>query len=167
MLASLMPGSTPPARPLRPRPDALPVAARSRRRRGAFSLIEVMVASTVLVVGISGALVTLQRSIDSIAQARQLDAASQLMQTELERLRLLNWNQLQSLQDSGRTAVAVPPGGDFARFSCERQIRDLRDGMKEITLTAHWGGLDGRAHRASLVTRYGRSGLNDYFYTTR
>ncbi len=126
-----------------------------------------MVASTVLVLGISGALVTLQRSLSSIAQARQLDAASQLMQTELERLRLLSWNQLQTLQTSGQTAVATPPGGDYARFSCERQIRDLREGMKEITLIATWGGLDGRAHTARLVTRYSRSGLNDYFYTTR
>lgn len=133
----------------------------------AFSLVEVMVASCVLMLGISGALVTLQRSISSIAQARQLDTASQVMQTELERLRLLNWTQLGALQQSGATSVPVPTGGDFARFTCEREIRDLREGMKEITLIASWGGLDGRAHTARLVTRYSRSGLNDYFYTTR
>lgn len=126
-----------------------------------------MVASCVLMLGVSGALVTLQRSISSIAQARQLDTASQVMQTELERLRLLNWSQLDALQQSGATSVPVPTGGDFARFTCERQIRDLREGMKEITLIASWGGLDGRAHTARLVTRYSRSGLNDYFYTTR
>lgn len=137
------------------------------RRARAFSLVEIMVASCVLMLGISGALVTLQRSISSIAQARQLDAASQLMQTELERLRLLNWAQLDALQRSRATAVPVPDGGDYARFTCEREIRDLREGMKEITLVASWGGLDGRAHTARLVTRYSRSGLNDYFYTTR
>lgn len=126
-----------------------------------------MAATCVLMLGISGALVTLQRSLGTIAQARQLDTASQLMQTELERLRLLNWSQLQGLQDSGDTTVDPPSGGDFARFVCERQILDLRDGMKEITLVASWGGLDGRAHSARLVTRYSRSGLNDYFYTTR
>jgi hypothetical protein len=126
-----------------------------------------MVASCVLMLGISGALVTLRRSLDTIAQARQLDAASQLMQTELERLRLLNWTQLQTLQTSGEIAVAPPTGGDFARYTCERRIRDLRDGLKEITLVASWGGLDGRAHSARLITRYSRSGLNDYFYTIR
>lgn len=151
-------------------PSFVSAAARPPRgggKRAAFSLVEVMVASCVLMLGISGALVTLQRSLDSIAQARQLDAASQLMQTELERLRLLNWRQLQDIQDSGLVEVDVPSGGDFARFSCERQIHDLREGMKEITLVASWGGLDGRAHTARLVTRYSRSGLNDYFYTTR
>lgn len=148
--------------PAPPRPGSVGV-----QRARAFSLVEVMVASCVLMLGVSGALVTLQRSISSIAQARQLDTASQVMQTELERLRLLNWSQLDALQQSGATSVPVPTGGDFARFTCERQIRDLREGMKEITLIASWGGLDGRAHTARLVTRYSRSGLNDYFYTTR
>lgn len=149
-------------------PSPLASPARGRRgRRPAFSLVEVMVASCVLMLGISGALVTLQRSLNSIAQTRQLDAASQLMQTELERLRLLSWRQIEELQNSGSDTVPVPAGGDFARFSCERQIRDIRDGMKEISLVASWGGLDGRAHSARLVTRYSRSGLNDYFYTTR
>ena len=136
-------------------------------RAAAFSMVEVMVASCVLMLGISGALVTLQRSLDSIAQARQLDAASQVMQSELERLRLLNWSQLQALQTSGQTTVDPPSGGDFARFTCQRQIRDLREGLKEITVTASWGGLDGRAHSARLITRYSRAGFNDYFYTTR
>ena len=152
-----------------PRPSAKsnPVPARRAGWAAAFSLVEVMTASCVLMLGISGALVTLQRSLDTISQARQLNTASQLMQTELERLRLLNWTQIQALQDSGRTDVKTPSGGDFARFTCERQIRDLRDGIKEITLVASWGGLNGRAHTARLITRYSRSGLNDYFYTTR
>ncbi len=153
-----------PLLPANPKPDS---AASRAGRRSAFSLAEVMVASCVLMLGISGALVTLRRSLDTIAQARQLDSASQLMQTELERLRLLNWSQLQTIQASGETSVRTPAGGDFARFTCERRIRDLRDGMKEITLVASWGGLDGRAHSARLITRYSRSGLNDYFYTTR
>lgn len=157
-----MPGFT-----QRPLFSAAAPTARAAGRRAAFSLVEVMVASCVLMLGISGALVTLQRSLDSIAQARQLDAASQLMQSELERLRLLNWRQLQDLQSTGPTTVPPPAGGDFAHFTCERQIQDIRDGMKEITLVASWGGLDGRAHSARLVTRYSRSGLNDYFYTTR
>lgn len=152
----------------RPSPScpSSPPARRAGRSR-AFSLLEVMVASCVLMLGISGALVTLQRSLASIAQARQLDLASQIMQSELERLRLLNWSQLQALQNAGNSPVETPVGGDFARFTCQRQIRDLRDGMKEVTIVASWGGLDGRAHTARLVTRYSRSGLNDYFYTTR
>lgn len=140
---------------------------RRNRSRRAFSLVEVMTASAVLLLGISGALVTLQRSLSSIAHARQLDTVSNLLQSELERLRTRGWNELQVLQDSGDTSIDIPAGPDFARFTCERDIQDIRSGMKEITVRASWGGLDGRARSASLVTRYSQSGLNDYYYTTR
>lgn len=139
----------------------------SRRRRRAFSIVEVVTASAVLMLGISGALVTLQRSLSAIAHARQLDAVSGVLQSEIERLRTRGWSELQALQDSRDTAITAPTGGDFARFVCEREIRDVRPGMKEITVRASWGGLDGRSHVASIVTRYSQSGLNDYYYTTR
>ncbi len=126
-----------------------------------------MTASVVLVVGISGALVTLQRSLSAIAHARQLDLVSNVLQSELERLRTSGWPELQTLQDAGVAIIPSPEAGAFARFTCEREIRDLRTDMKEITVRATWGGRDGRAHTATLVTRYSRSGLNDYYYTTR
>lgn len=150
---------------MRPEAPHLP-RPRSRFRR-AFSLIEVMTASVVLVIGISGALVTLQRSLTAIAHARQLDLVSNVLQGELERLRTSGWPELQALQEAGVTRIAAPGSTAFARFTCEREIRDLRDDMKEITVRATWGGRDGRAHAATLVTRYSRSGLNDYYYTTR
>ncbi|MBI2497610.1 MAG: hypothetical protein HYV75_06755 [Opitutae bacterium] len=46
-----------------------------------------------------------------------------------------------------------------------REITDVKTGMKQISLTAAWRGYDGRPHTARLITRYGRNGLNDYFYT--
>jgi hypothetical protein len=129
-------------------------------------LVEVMAASCVLMVGLGGSVLTVKNSLQTISHARYLGAASQIMQSELERLRLRNWSQLQAIQDSGDTAVAIaaiPPGSNL---SCSRQIRDLRDGLKEITVEARWGGARGRIHTARLVTRYARNGLNDYFYTS-
>lgn len=126
-----------------------------------------MTASVVLVIGISGALVTLQRSLSSIAHARQLDLVSNVLQGELERIRTSGWRELETLQEAGVTPISAPAASAFARFICEREIRDLREDMKEITVRATWGGRDGRAHAATLVTRYSRSGLNDYYYTTR
>jgi hypothetical protein len=128
-----------------------------------------MTASVVLVIGISGALVTLQRSLSSIAHARQLDLVSNVLQGELERLRTSGWRELENLQVAGVTPILSPgaSASAFAQFICEREIRDLREDMKEITVRATWGGRDGRAHAATLVTRYSRSGLNDYYYTTR
>jgi type II secretory pathway pseudopilin PulG len=137
-----------------------PLPLRSCR---AFTIVEVMVASTVLLFGIVSAVTTSQRGLQALDTARNLTAASQLMQSEMERVRLMSWDQLQTLQQSGNTAVTLDSSAQ--RFSCTRQITDLKTDMKQITLVATWNGYDGRPHTARLITRYGRSGLNDYFYT--
>ena len=137
-----------------------------RARTHAFTIVEVMVASGVLVFGIISAITTSQRGLQALDTARNLTAASQIMQSEMERVRLLGWAQLQALQDSGNTAVTLVPGADAGRFSCTREITNVKADMKQITLTASWRGYDGRNHTARLITRYGKSGLNDYFYTT-
>lgn len=134
----------------------------------AFSLVEVMAASCVLMLGLGGTVLTVKNSLATISHSRHLGAASQIMQSEIERLRLRNWTQLQAIQDSGDNTVPTTglASAANANISCTRQIRDLRDGLKEITVETRWGGSDGRAHSARLVTRYARSGLNDYFYTS-
>lgn len=89
------------------------------------------------------------------------------MQSEFERLRIKNWEQIQTLQHGADTRVQVPavPGVNNGSFSCQRTIRDLKADMKEILLLSTWRGYDGREHTVRYVTRYGKSGLYDYFYT--
>jgi len=125
-----------------------------------------MVAAVVLIFGIVSALTTLQRGFQAVDSARNLTMASQLMQSEMERLRLKSWVQLEALQASRDTVVPLQGGAAGARFTCTRTITDLKIDMKEIILLAEWRGYDGRPQSARLITRYGRSGLNDYFYTT-
>lgn len=139
---------------------------RPRHRFPGFTLVEVMVASTVLVFGIVTAVTTSQRGLQALDTARNLTAASQIMQSEMERIRLLNWSQLQTLQQSGGATVPTDAAAGTARFTCTREITDIKTDMKQITLTAVWRGYDGREHTARLITRYGKRGLNDYFYTT-
>lgn len=131
-----------------------------------FTLVEVMVAAVVLVLAITTAITTLQRGFQALDTARHTTHASQIMQSELERLRLKNWAQLQDLQSSGDTTVPVAAvRGATSNFTCERHIADLKADMKEVTLVARWHGYDGRPHALRYVTRYGKTGLYDYFYT--
>lgn len=129
----------------------------------AFSLVEVMVAATVLVFGIMSVITVSQRGLQALDSARHLGLASQILQSEMERLRLMSWAQLQALQDAG---AAPPPDSLPEGFAFRRDVRDVKAGMKEITLAATWHGYDGTEHSARLITRYGKLGLNDYFYTT-
>lgn len=142
---------------------SFPVATAPRRRRAGFTIVEVMVAASVLALGIASVVTVSQRGLQALDTARNLAGASQLMQSEMERLRLMSWAQLQAVQDSG--ATTVPLDGPAGRYACTRQIRDVRANMKEIVLVSTWKGYDGRNHTARLITRYGRTGLNDYFYT--
>jgi len=147
------------------------ITTRRSLRRGlfssaAFSLVEVMTASCVLMIGLGGTVLTVKSSLATISHSRYLAAASQIMQSEIERLRLRSWDQLQAIQDSGNNTVALDELPSGTRLTCTRRITDVRDGLKEITVETSWGGGTGRTHTARLVTRYARSGLNDYFYTS-
>jgi len=141
--------------------------AASLLRPGAFTLVEVMVASVVLVLGIVTAITAMQRGLQAQDTARNLSLATQLMQTEMEQLRLKSWSQLDALQAAGPASVTLDnaAGTAAARFTCTRMIADVRTDLKEITLTAEWRGYDGRPHTARLITRYGKNGLNDYINT--
>jgi Tfp pilus assembly protein PilV len=128
-----------------------------------FTLAEVLIAACVLLFGIVTAITTMQRGLQAVDTARNLSQATQLMQSEMERLRLKSWSQLETLQESGDTAV--PLDATASRFTCRRTIKDLKTDMKEIVVTVQWSGYDGRPHTAKLITRYGKNGLNDYIST--
>jgi Tfp pilus assembly protein PilV len=149
-------------RPLQSLPRSPDVSSR------AFTIVEVMIAAIVLALGITTAITTLQGGFQAVDLARNYTYASQVMQSEVERLRLKNWTQVQALQDAGPGTVTAPAVQGTARgaFTCTRTIRDIKTDMKEITLVSVWRGYDGRSHTLRIVTRYGKTGLYDYFYTS-
>lgn len=131
----------------------------------AFTLVEVMIASLVLVFGIVTAITAMQRGIQAMDRSRQLALATQVLQSEMETLRLKNWEQLETVQSDGAAQSFQPDsaaGSRAAAMTWTRTITTLKADMKEITLTAEWRGSDGRPQSARLVTRYARHGLNDY-----
>jgi len=64
----------------------------------AFTIVEVMIAAIVLALGITTSITTLQGGFQAVDVARNYTYASQVMQSEVERLRLKNWTQMQALQ---------------------------------------------------------------------
>lgn len=137
------------------------------RMHAAFTILEVMVATIVLVFAITSSITVMQSGFQALDTARNLTIAGQIMENEMESLRLKNWPQIQALQDGGNNTVTLDPsfGAVATRFTCTRTIIDLKTAMKQITLTTTWKGVDGRAHTVSYLTRYGKNGLNDYYYT--
>ncbi len=142
-------------------------AAAPRPPERAFTLLEVMLATAVLALGIVTAITTLQRGLQAIDTARNYTYAAQLMQSELEQLRLKNWTQLDALQSAGPATIATNPVASSARtaFHCVRTVTSPKTDLKEILLISTWRGYDGQPHTVRLLTRYAKNGLYDYFYT--
>ncbi len=168
-------GRTPAAR------IASAVQCRRRPARRGFTIIEVALALFVLAFVIAAALVTLQSGFKQLDNARYTTLAGQILQSQMEKLRLLNWNQLTNSTDGASTHNTFIPDVTAdtetqaiiaAHFTCTQTISappvssPFHDTMRDITLTVTWSGTDRRVHSLSYVTRYGENGISDFFVTT-
>jgi Tfp pilus assembly protein PilV len=154
-----------------------------RRDRRAFTIVEVMVAASVMVLTLTSSLVVVQQGMRALDTARYTTLAGQILQSQMEKLRLLTWTQLTNAT-SGPVAystftpdLTATATSQITRFTaggvagkCSQSIvsapAPFDATMKIITLTAEWKGIDGTPHKLSYITHYGKSGISDFFYTT-
>ena len=144
-----------------------PSRLHARGSHRGFSIAEVTMAVTIMSLAISTSLTTMQRSFMSLDSARNITLASQIMQSELESMRLNPWSTI-SGYPAGPTTLSIDSAftGNAAvanRFTLTRQVATIRTGLRQITLTVSWNSFDGRAMSRFYVTYYGENGLYDYF----
>jgi len=148
---------------------------RAHRAEKAFTILEVMTAASILVLTLTSSLIVLQRGFQAIDSARYTTLAGQILQSQMEKIRLLNWSQLTDPVNGPAASPTFTPdvatsSAQLSHFSCTQSITDapspFTGTMKDITLTATWTGTDGRRKSLSYTTRYGQNGISDFFYTT-
>lgn len=136
--------------------------------------------ASVMIFAIASCLTALQFGMRAVDTARNLTLAGQIMQSEVEILRLQNWSQIAALpaSDTIDPSTTISSGTATSldtllntvatRFTCTRTVADVagRPNMKEITLTVTWRGIDYRQHSVSYILRYAKNGISDYFYTS-
>ncbi len=149
-----------------PAPSRLPAP----RRRRAFTIVEVMVAAGVMALVLATSITTMQSAFMALDAARNITSAGQIMQSELEKMRLKDWSVISGYA-AGPTTVTIdssftsnPAIGD--RFTLTRTVSEVHTDMKSITLTIAWKSYDGRPYTRSYQTYYGRNGLYDFFYNS-
>ncbi len=157
-----------------------------RRSSKGFTIVEVMVAASVLVLVLSSSLFVIQAGMRAIDTARYTTLAGQVLQSQMEKLRLLTWTQLThptygpvafptfapDLTSSSTAQInRFTAGGVAAR--CAQTITapstglaSFDDAFRIITLTATWNGMDGRPHTLTYTTHYAKNGISDFFYTS-
>jgi hypothetical protein len=140
--------------------------------------MEVMMATLVMAFGISSAIIALQTGFKSLDVARDSTLASQIMQSEIERLRLWPWNNpttvavdsISELPASESVSLATMFASNAAlaaKFSVVRSVNgdSMRPDVRYITISVTWNSYDGRTHTRSFTTMYAKNGLYDYYYT--
>ena len=114
-------------------------------------------------------LTTLQRAFISLQNARDLNIASQMLQSEMEKLRLADWTTVNGFTTSATTVTLDPAftANPFVgnRFTLSRTVTDPKTDTRIITLRVVWQGADNRPLSRRLAMRYSRNGLYDYFYS--
>lgn len=136
-----------------------------RGKRGAFTLVEVMAAMTVLILVMMSSIAAMTIGFRILEDARLSTLASQVLQSEVENIRLKNWAQLSALPASASFTVdSSLLTASFNKFNCTRSVSDLHADMKQVTVSLTWSSMDGRPHTRRYVTYIGKNGLNDYYY---
>lgn len=127
-------------------------------------------AAAVLALAITTSITTMQRAYASLDTARNLSLAGQIMQNELEQMRMCDWSTVNAYP-AGPTTLTIDSsfttGTNVAsRFTLVRETSLVHAGMKQVKLTVSWRSYDGRTLSRSYTTRYGQNGLYDFFYNS-
>jgi Tfp pilus assembly protein PilV len=142
----------------------------SRRPARGFTIAEVMFAAAVMALAITTAITTMQSAFLALDSARNITLAGQIMQSELERMRLKDWPTV-SGYPAGPSALTIDTSFTGSatineRFTLSRSVAEVHADMKQITMTIVWRGYDGREQSRSYTTYYGKNGLYDFFYNS-
>lgn len=152
----------------------LPRSAAGAAKAG-FTILEVMLAASILALAIATSITTMQRSFQSVDTARSMTLAGQIMQSEIERIRLRDWSTVQSYSTAETT---LPIDSSFSSngyvanlianrgLTLTRTVSDPETDLRQITMKVRWRNIDGRTMTRSYMTYYGRYGIYDYFYNT-
>lgn len=150
---------------------ASPFLRSQLRSRKGFTIVEVAIAASVLALVLSTSIITLQSGFRTLDVARGTTLASQILQSEMERLRMKSWADINAMPASqtldGSTFFSSNP--DVAgKFIITRTIAADSTRPTEvvyITIAVTWTTYDKQAHTRSFSSMYAKNGLYDYYYT--
>ena len=112
---------------------------------------------------IVGGFACLNMGMSLVENSRHHTRSAQIMQSEIERIRSLPWNDITVLpaEDANVTVAAQFNQSVYDAYSMKRSISGSGD-ERLITLVVTWSDLSGRAHTRTYASQYTKGGLYDY-----
>jgi prepilin-type N-terminal cleavage/methylation domain-containing protein len=151
------------------------VNAPDRKRCRGFTLIEVALAATILVVSFVGLIEALAIGSEMLDTASKQTLASQIVSAEADYVRTQSWSAVQGLPSTSPDFLgnyAEFYGSDLAslaghslKFSRQVHSPDPHSDLRQMTLTVSWTGITGRSHSRSCDIYVGKNGLRISYRT--
>jgi Tfp pilus assembly protein PilV len=155
------------------------IGRNQRRKDAAFTLIEVMMAAVIMLAGVVGMMQVIVSGSEMLDVSRKQTIATQIIHSEIDRVRLDTWAQLSNGTTTILLADAATPDSTSARytysahpqmwtmltrssFTCTREVTDVRTDLKKIVFTVTWLGNTNRVVGATNTRKYTRTG-STYF----
>src|SRR4051794_13667365 len=130
------------------------VTKRTFHSASAFTLVEVLLAAAVMLVGVIGMIHAITLGSEMLDTARKQTIATQIMHGELEKIRLTDWAEIVGLgsaqgyaePSADRIVRWVSDSSSIPRdaFKFSRTISAIRTDLKQVSFTASWIGNTGR-----------------------
>lgn len=126
--------------------------------------MELLVALVIFGVVIAAGFTSIQQGTVLIENARDYTRASQVMQSEIERLRSMAWATLDALPASEEVDLAerFDASRFFSKYTMQRTVSGSGT-SRRIRVTLSWTNSRGREYSRTYVTDYAQGGLYDYF----
>ncbi len=142
--------------------------ARKRKNSWGHSLTEFMMGTSVMTVVLAGSFSAVNQATFMSEGVQSENFAAQVLQTEMEYLRTLQWSEIEALRKNSR----FDPEEHFTNFpfkhyKCERIITPRGEHQKEIRLVFSWTETKGRkTNQREFVSYFTEGGLYDFNYRT-
>lgn len=124
-----------------------------------------------MALGLASSIVTMQSGFKFLDVARDTTLASQILQSEIERIRMMSWANVSGLPAEEAVDLATMFSSDLnlaSRFTVRRLVSsdpDRPSDVRLIVMIVTWRSFDGRSHTRRFEAKYVKNGLYDYYYT--
>ena len=144
-------------------------------RRG-FTLVELMVAMVCVGIVLVAAFTSAAQGRHMLEDARDMTRVGQILQSQMEDLRMLSWEDLEAAEAAASGGwAAMTLSREFVesygeKYSIQRRIATRVDGatvyadQKEIMVKVTWEGPRGETHTRTTATWFTHGGMHDYLY---
>jgi prepilin-type N-terminal cleavage/methylation domain-containing protein len=131
-----------------------------------FTLVEVIVSMFLMATVFTAAFGSYFLGMRIIEDARDQVRASQIIQSELEKLRTANWDQLENMLYAEPLKVDQDFATNYAKdYVGIRYLWDVTAGQQKwVVVIVTWKNSRGLLTRQVFNTVFTKDGLNDYYY---